>query len=473
MSDKYDVIVIGAGPAGYVAAIRAAQLGLKTACVDNWANDAGKASLGGTCLNVGCIPSKALLDSSERYEQAKHSFADHGVMVKDVEIDVAAMQKHKAGIVNTLTGGIQTLFKANGVKPIFGRGRLLTGMKVEVTSGDDTQVLEAGNVILAPGSSPVDISACPMDGDKIVDSTGALNFDEVPKRLCVIGAGVIGMELGSVWGRLGAHVTVLEAQEQFMPMADSKVARTAERVFRKQGFDLRLGARVQSAKATKKQVTVHYVDEEGEKKVTADKVLVAVGRRPNTDDLFAADVELELDERGLVIVDEECMSTVPGVYAIGDVIHGPMLAHKGSEEGVMVAELIAGHYARVNYDTVPNVVYTNPEIAWVGKTDHELKAAGIPFKTGEFPLAANGRARIMEGADGLIRIHAHKETDEILGVHLIGPYASELLAEGVLAMEFGATAEDIALTMHAHPTLSEAFHEAALAVDKRAIHRAN
>ena len=472
MSHSYDVVVIGAGPAGYVAAIRCAQLGLKTACVDDWTDAKGQPSLGGTCLNAGCIPSKALLDSSERYEAARHSFARHGVMINDLSIDVAKMQAHKDEIVGGLTGGIRTLFKANKITPYFGRGKLLNGKKVAVSGKDEDTMLEARHVILAPGSSPVDIGACPQDGDKIVDSTGALNFEAVPDRFCVIGAGVIGLELGSVWRRLGSKVTVLEAQESFLPMTDAKIARTAERIFRKQDLDIRLGARVQSAKATAKQVAVHYVDAEGEKKVVADKVLVAVGRRPNTDGLFDTDVPLEIDEHGQVIVDEQCLTSVPGVYAIGDVITGPMLAHKGSEEGVMVAEIIAGHFAKVNYDTVPNVVYTMPEIAWVGKTDQELKAAGIPFKSGEFPLAANGRARIMDQPEGLVRIHAHRETGEILGVHLVGPYASELLAEGVLAMEFGASAEDIALTMHAHPTLSEAFHEAALAVDGKAIHRA-
>ena len=472
MSNSYDVVVIGAGPAGYVAAIRCAQLGLNTACVDDWTDAKGQPSLGGTCLNAGCIPSKALLDSSERYEAARHSFAHHGVMVNDLSIDVAKMQAHKDEIVGGLTGGIRTLFKANKITSYFGRGKLLNGKRVAVSGKDEDTVLEAEHVILAPGSSPVDISACPQDGDKIVDSTGTLNFEAVPDRLCVIGAGVIGLELGSVWRRLGSKVTLLEAQESFLPMADSKITRMAERIFRKQDLDLRLGARVQSAKATAKQVAVHYVDAEGEKKVVADKVLVAVGRRPNTDGLFDTDVPLEIDEHGQVIVDEQCRTSMPGVYAIGDVITGPMLAHKGSEEGVMVAETIAGHFAKVNYDTVPNVVYTMPEIAWVGKTDRELKAAGIPFKSGEFPLAANGRARIMDQTEGLIRIHAHRETGAILGVHLVGPYASELLAEGVLAMEFGATAEDIALTMHAHPTLSEAFHEAALAVDGKAIHRA-
>ena len=472
MSHSYDVVVIGAGPAGYVAAIRCAQLGLKTACVDDWTDADGKPSLGGACLNAGCIPSKALLDSSERYEAAQHSFAQHGVMVNGLAIDVSKMQAHKDAIVHGLTGGIRTLFKANRVTPYFGRGKLLADKRVEVTGGKEAVVLEARNVILAPGSRPVDIAACPQDGDKIVDSTGALNFREVPERLCVIGAGVIGLELGSVWRRLGAKVTLLEAQESFLPIADAKVARLAERLFRKQGLDIRMGARVQSAKATAKQVTVQYVDAEGEKKAVADKVLVAIGRRPNTDNLFAADAPLEIDERGQIIVDEQCRTSIPDVYAVGDVIAGPMLAHKGSEEGVMAAEIIAGQVAKVNYDTVPNVVYTTPEIAWVGKTDRQLKAEATPFKTGEFPLAANGRAKIMDHPDGLIRIHAHKDTGAILGVHLIGPYASELLGEAVLAMEFGACAEDIALTMHAHPTLSEAFHEAALAVDGKAIHRA-
>jgi dihydrolipoamide dehydrogenase len=475
MSKSYDVVVIGAGPAGYVAAIRAAQLGLKTACVDRWINKQGEPALGGTCLNVGCIPSKALLESSEHYHELLHGLGEHGISAKSVAIDVPKMISRKDKIVSDLTGGIKQLFKANKIDWVQGRGRLLTGKQVEVTpNGADqpSETLSAGAVILATGSRAIDIPAARIDRDRIVDSTGALEFTEVPKKLGVIGAGVIGVELGSVWNRLGSEVVLLEAQDDFMPLADTQIARESLRQFKKQGLDIRLGARVTSSKATAKQVALTYQDKDGEHKLTFQKLIVAVGRRPNSDNLWASDVELMSDESGFVHVDDQCRTTLPDIYAIGDLVRGPMLAHKGSEEGVAVAEIIAGQATELNHDTIPNVIYTAPEIAWVGKTEQELKSAGTDYRVGSFPFAANGRARAMEQAAGMVKIIADAKTDRILGGHIVGPSASELIAEIVLAMEFGASSEDIARTIHAHPTLSESVHEAALAVDGRALHRA-
>jgi len=475
MSKSYDVVVIGAGPAGYVAAIRAAQLGLKTACVDRWINKQGKPALGGTCLNVGCIPSKALLESSEHYHELLHSIGEHGISAKSVAIDVPKMIARKDKIVSDLTGGISQLFKANKIGWVQGRGRLLTGMRVEVTpNGADqpSETLKAGAVILATGSRPVDIPAARIDRKRLVDSTGALEFTAVPKRLGVIGAGVIGIELGSVWRRLGSDVILLEAQDDFLPLADVQIARESLRQFKKQGLDIRLGARVTSTKATAKQVALTYQDKDGEHKLIFDKLIVAVGRRPNSDNLWASDVELISDESGFVHVDDQCRTPQPDIYAIGDLVRGPMLAHKGSEEGAAVAEIIAGQATVLNHDTIPSVIYTAPEIAWVGKTEQELKAAGADYRVGTFPFAANGRARAMEQASGMVKIIADAKTDRILGGHIVGPMASELIAELVLAMEFGASSEDIARTIHAHPTLSESLHEAALAVDGRALHRA-
>jgi dihydrolipoamide dehydrogenase len=475
MSKSYDVVVIGAGPAGYVAAIRAAQLGLKTACVDRWVNKQGEPALGGTCLNVGCIPSKALLESSEHYHELLHGIEEHGISAKSVAIDVPKMIARKDKIVSDLTGGIKQLFKANKIDWVQGRGRLLAGKQVEVTpNGADapSETLNAGAVILATGSRPVDIPAARIDRGRIVDSTGALELTEVPKKLGVIGAGVIGIELGSVWRRLGSEVVLLEAQDDFLPLADEQIARESLRQFKKQGLDIRLGARVTSSKATAKQVAVTYQDKKGEHKLTFERLIVAVGRRPNSDNLWASDVELNCDESGFVDVDSQCRTSLPDIYAVGDLVRGPMLAHKGSEEGAAVAEIIAGQATVLNHDTIPSVIYTAPEIAWVGKTEQELKAAGTEYRVGSFPFAANGRARAMEQAAGMVKIVADAATDRILGAHIVGPQASELIAELVLAMEFGASSEDIARTIHAHPTLSESVHEAALAVDGRALHRA-
>ncbi|HWY94530.1 MAG TPA: dihydrolipoyl dehydrogenase [Steroidobacteraceae bacterium] len=470
MSEVYDVIVIGAGPAGYPAAIRAAQNKLKVACVDEWQNTDGSYAFGGTCLNAGCIPSKALLESSELFQRAKDEFAIHGINVGSLTLDLGAMQKRRASVVKTMTNGINTLFKANGVVGIQGHGRLLPGNKVVVKAPDGSEkTLEAKNVVLASGSTPVRLKSVPHDGKYIVDSWNALEFDAVPKRLGVIGAGVIGLELGSVWRRLGSEVVVLEALEQFLPIVDQTIAKEAQRHFKKQGLDIKLGAKVSSATVSGNAVDVVYTDKQGEHSLQVDKLIVAVGRRPYTQELLAAGTGVELDEHGFIKVDEHCRTAVPNVWAIGDVVRGPMLAHKGKEEGVMVADLIAGHYGEVNYKVIPSVIYTAPEIAWVGQTEEQVKAGGRPYKIGTFPFAASGRARAMEAAAGMAKIVSAKDDDEVLGVHVIGPMAGELISEAVLAMEYSASTEDIQRTIHAHPTLSEAIHEAALAVDKKAI----
>jgi dihydrolipoamide dehydrogenase len=473
MTDQFDVVVIGAGPAGYVAAIRCAQLGLNTACIDQWINPQGKPVLGGTCLNVGCIPSKALLESSERFAQARHMLSDHGVRVSGVELDLGAMLARKDRIVQELTKGIEQLFKANKVCWLQGRGQLLGGKEIKLTEAgrDKPRSLTAGHVILAPGSSPLELDHVPLQGDIVVDSTGALEFQAVPERLGIIGAGVIGLELGSVWRRLGTEtVTVLEAQDSFLPIADEQVAKEALRIFKRQGLDIQLNSRVTDCKVEGKSVDIHYQNDDGDQRATFDKLIVAVGRRPNTDSLAADEATLLMDEWGFVHVDEQCRTNLPGVYAIGDAVRGPMLAHKGSEEGVMVAELIAGHSAAVNYRAVPSVIYTMPEVAWVGETEQALRAAGDAYRSGVFPFAASGRARALGETDGFIKVLADAWTDRILGVHMIGHQCGELIAEAVIAMELGASAEDIALTMFAHPTLSESFHEAALAVHDRPLH---
>lgn len=473
-SDSFDVVVIGGGPAGYPAAIRAAQNKLKVACIDEWKNRDGTHALGGTCLNAGCIPSKALLESSEMYHRARHELAVHGVVASSVTLDLAAMQKRRAGIVRTMTGGISALFKANGVTACQGHGRLLGPGQVEVTGADGTRrLLRSRHVVLASGSVPVRLKSAPHDDLHIVDSWNALEFDTVPPRLGVIGAGVIGLELGSVWRRLGSTVTVIEALDSFLPMADQAVAKEALKGFRKLGLDIRLGARVTRAAVQDGAVIVQFSDSKGEQSVTVDRLVVAVGRRPFTDGLIAPGVGVKLDERGFIEVDEHCRTSVPDVWAIGDVVRGPMLAHKGKEEGVMVADLIAGLYGDVNYRTIPSVIYTAPEIAWVGQTEEQARASGRPVKIGSFPFTASGRARAMEAGSGFCKVVAAADDDEILGIHIIGPMAGELIAEGVLAMEYSASAEDIQRTIHAHPTLSEALHEAALAVDKRAIDSIN
>ncbi len=478
MSDKYHVAVIGAGPAGYVAAIRCTQLGFDTACIDDFMDSEGKPSLGGTCLNVGCIPSKALLDSSEQYHRVKHEFGAHGIHLKGVSIDIGEMLARKEKVVRSLTGGVKQLFKSNNVASIHGRGKLTgrgsNGWQVEIANGKDKRTIEAEHVILACGSLPIDIPVAPVDQKTIVDSTGALAFTEVPKRLGVIGAGVIGLELGSVWRRLGAEVTILEALDTFLPAVDKQIARDAQRQFKQQGLNVNLGCKVTGAKAGKKGVAVTFEDKDGEHKVEFDRLIVCVGRRPNTRDIVDESVGLKLDKRGFIQVDGSCRTELDKVYAVGDAVRGPMLAHKGSEEGVAVAEMIAGQHFHVNYDVIPWVIYTWPEIAWAGATEEQLKEAGIEYKAGNFPFAATGRALAMnEGGAGRVKFLADAKTDRLLGAHIVGPYASELIAETVVAMEFEGCSEDLARIVHAHPTLSEAVHEAALAVDKRAIHRAN
>ncbi|MAR00045.1 MAG: dihydrolipoyl dehydrogenase [Oceanospirillaceae bacterium] len=474
MSNKFDVIVIGGGPGGYVAAIRAAQLGLKTACVEKWQNKEGKQVLGGTCLNVGCIPSKALLDSSHKYEEAHAKFEMHGISTGKVSMDVATMLARKDQIVKNLTGGVAGLFKSNGVTSLEGTGKLLAGKKVEVTDFEGkTETYEADNVIIATGSVPVNIPPAPLTEDVIVDSTGALEFEKVPKRLGVIGAGVIGLELGSVWGRLGAEVVVLEAQDNFLHLVDQAVAKEAKKLFTKQGMDIRLGARVTGTDVKRKKVTVTYQDAEGEKSEEFDKLIVAVGRRPYTEGLLSADCGVNMDERGFIHVDETCKTDAPGIWAVGDVVRGPMLAHKASEEGVMVAERIAGHKAQVNYDCIPSVIYTSPEIAWVGKTEEQLKGDGESYNVGTFSFAANGRAMASTDTEGFVKIIADAETDRILGASVIGPSAGDLCQQVVVAMEFGSSAEDLGMMVFSHPTLSEAVHEAALSVNNAAIHKAN
>ena len=473
MSNHYDVIIVGAGPAGYVAAIRCAQLGMKTACIDKWLDKDGQPSLGGTCLNAGCIPSKALLESSEWYDRLQRGMDTHGIAVDGVTLDVAAMIASKDAVVRDLTGGIASLFKTNGVEWVQGRGQLMPDRQVDVTGHDGcVQTLNATHVILAPGSVPVPLAVAPLNNDTVVDSEGALEWTDVPRRLGIIGAGIIGLELGSVWRRLGAEVTLLEAQDVFLSMADQQIAKAALRSFRKQGLDVHLGACVKSTTTTDDGVFIEYENSETENSLTVDRLIVAVGRQPCTEGLASADAALILDERGFIHIDEDCATSAPGVYAIGDAVRGPMLAHKGSEEGVAVAERIAGQHSEVNYEVIPSVVYTHPEIAWVGRTEEALKQAGTDYRTGTFPFAASGRARAMQETDGMVKILSDAVTDRVLGVHMLGPSASELIAQAVTAMEFDASSEDIARTIFAHPTLSEALHEAALAIDNRAIHMA-
>jgi len=478
-AQTFDLIVIGAGPAGYVAAIRAAQLGLKVACIDDFKGKDGKQALGGTCLNVGCIPSKALLDSSKQFWNLTHHFDVHGIATKGACIDVGTMVGRKDKIVKQFTGGIGMLFKSNKVTPFFGTGKLQRadqnpGNQVEVTAPDGSkQLLQAANVIIATGSVPIELPFAKFDGKTIVDNAGALDFDSVPKRLGVIGAGVIGLELGSVWKRLGAQVTILEALPDFLGAADADIAKAAAREFKKQELDIKLGAKVSRAEVKKNAVDVTYTDKDGEHTITVDKLLVAVGRRAWTQGALGDGVGVKSDERGRIVVDEHCWTGVDGVWAIGDCVRGPMLAHKGSEEGVMVAELIAGKAGHVDYDVIPWVIYTEPEIAWAGRTEAQCKAENIPYKVGSFPFSAIGRAVAMNEPAGMVKVIAHADTDRILGVHMVGASVSELIAEAVVTMEFKGSSEDLARIVHAHPTLSEAVHEAALSVDKRAIHKAN
>jgi dihydrolipoamide dehydrogenase len=455
----FDLVVIGAGPGGYIAAIRAAQLGLNVACIEK------EAALGGTCLRVGCIPSKALLESSERFADVKHGLGTHGIKVQGVELDLPAMLKRKDSIVRQLTNGVGGLFKKNGVTRYTGTGRLLGGGRVAV-DGTQPVELQAKHILIATGSQVASLPGITFDGDRIGTSTEALAYPSVPGHLVVIGAGVIGLELGSVWSRLGAKVTVLEYLDRILPGTDTEIATQARKSFEKQGLVFQLGVRVTGAEVQGDQVVV---TRDGGEPITCDRVLVAVGRKPNTEGLGLDAVGLETDKRGRIPVDAHFQTSVPGLYAIGDVIAGPMLAHKAEEEGVACVERIVTGYGHVNYDTIPNVVYTMPEVASVGRTEEELQAAGIPYRKGSFPFMANGRAKALAITDGQVKILAHAETDRLLGVHIFGPWAGELIAEAAAAMEFGATAEDLARTCHAHPTLSEAIKEAALAVDGRTL----
>ncbi|MFA5494815.1 MAG: dihydrolipoyl dehydrogenase [Porticoccaceae bacterium] len=479
MSEKYDMIVIGAGPAGYVCAIRAAQLGLKTACIEKMTGSDGKGVNGGTCLNVGCIPSKALLDSSHKYADLVKGLDKHGISVGTLNLDVAKMIERKDGIVKQLTQGIAGLFKANGVTSLFGTGRLLADRKVEYTSHDgEVTVFDPDNVVIACGSQSIDIPVAQVDGEVIINSTGALAMQAVPERLGVIGAGVIGLELGSVWKRLGSEVVLLEAMEDFLPVMDQQIAKETQKILKKQGLDIRLGCRVTgsdiSGRGKNRKVTVTYLTPDGkESKEVFDKLIVCVGRRPHTEDLLAADSGVALDERGFIFVNDHCATNAPGIWAIGDLVRGPMLAHKGSEEGVMVAERIAGHKTQVNYDIIPNVIYIHPEVAAVGRTEEQLKQSGEPYKIGIFPFAASGRALAADESEGMVKLIAHAETDRVLGCHIVGPSAADLVQQVAIAMEFGSTSEDLALMVFGHPTLSESVHEAALAADGRAIHIPN
>jgi dihydrolipoamide dehydrogenase len=475
MVKSFDVAVIGAGPGGYVAAIRCGQLGLSTACIDDFKNGEGKAALGGTCLNVGCIPSKALLESSENYERVAHRFSEHGIRADNVSIDVRTMIARKDKIVEVSTNGIAALFNKNKVSWLHGRGRLLSGpdpWRIEVKDGERSEIVEAANVIIATGSSPRQIAQAAVDNERILDNAGALAIDEVPKRLGVVGAGVIGLEMGSVWRRLGSDVTLLEALPSFLPVVDEQVAKEAARIFtRNLGLKIETGVKIHEVRQSKKELTVVYETSAGEKQsLSVDKLIVAVGRIPNIEGLGVEEVGLKLDERGRIDVDDFCRTNLKNVYAIGDVVRGPMLAHKSSEEGVMVAERLKGQATHVNMETIPWVIYTSPEIAWVGRTEQELKAAGVEYRSGSFPFLASGRARSLGDTAGFVKVLADAKTDRILGVHMIGPLVSELISEAVVAMEFEASSEDLARIVHAHPSLSEVVHEAALGVDKRTLH---
>jgi dihydrolipoamide dehydrogenase len=473
MSKNFDVVVIGGGPGGYIAAIRAAQLGFAVACIDEWKNAAGGPALGGTCTNVGCIPSKALLQSSEHFEHAGHAFAEHGIDVKGLSLNLDQMQKRKDGVVKQNNDGIVYLFKKNKITFFHGRGAFVkndgAGIEIKV-SGKTEESLIAKQVVIATGSNPRPLPGAPFDEKMILSNTGALAIEAVPKRLGVIGAGVIGLEMGSVWRRLGADVTVLEALPTFLGAVDEQIAKEAHKLFTKQGLVVTLGVKIGAITSGKKEVTVEYVDAAGAaQKAVFDKLIVSIGRSPNTIGLNGEAIGLKLDERGFVAVDDDCKTSVANVWAIGDVVRGPMLAHKAEEEGVAVAERIAGQHGHVNFNTVPWVIYTSPEIAWVGKTEQQLKADGVAYKAGTFPFMANGRARALGDTSGMVKFLADARTDEILGVHIVGPSASELISEAVVAMEFRASSEDIARICHAHPSLSEATKEAALAVEKRSL----
>jgi dihydrolipoamide dehydrogenase len=485
MTKEFDVIVIGGGPGGYIAAIRAAQLGFKTACIDEWKNSKGGPAPGGTCTNVGCIPSKALLQSSEHFEHAGHHFVDHGIGLKDLTIDIAKMHARKDTVISQNNDGVLYLFKKNKITFFHGRGSFVAAaapdaagqtngvyeINVALAAKDATsEVISGKHIIVATGSSARVLPGTPFDEENILSNDGALRMPAVPKKLGVIGAGVIGLEMGSVWRRLGADVTVLEGASTFLAAVDEQIAKEAKKAFDKQGLKFEMGVKIGEIKNSKKGVNIAYTNAKGEAQtLEVDKLIISIGRTANTTGLNAEAVSLKLDERGMVIVDDDCRTSLLNVWAVGDVVRGPMLAHKAEEEGVAVAERIAGQHGHVNFNTVPWVIYTSPEIAWVGKNEQELKAAGRVYRSGSFPFAANGRARAIGDTTGMVKMLADAVTDEILGVHIVGPQAAELIAECVMAMEFRASSEDIARICHAHPSLSEATKEAALAVDKRTL----
>lgn len=473
MSEKYDVIVVGGGPGGYVAAIRAAQLGLSTVCIDNFIGKDGKPALGGTCLNVGCIPSKALLDSSKNFAHMQHDYKNHGISFENAQIDVTKMIGRKDKIVKQFTGGIAGLFKANKVKAIHALGTLMGNNQVKLTQGEKTTIIEGTHIIIATGSTPFSIPNVEIDNKLIVDNAGALNIEETPKKLGIIGAGVIGLEMASVWGRLGSEIVIFEAMDSLLAAADKDIAKVAGREFKKQKMDIRLKTFVKAAKIVDNQVEVTFEKNGEQATETFDKLLVAVGRKSQTEGLLAEGCGVELTDRGQIQVNDLCQTTAENIWAIGDVVRGPMLAHKASEEGIAVAERIAGQHGHIDFNTCPWVIYTEPEIAWVGKTEQQLKDEGVEYNVGTFPFAAIGRAVAMNQPEGIVKLLADKETDTLLGAHIVGANASELIAECVVTMEFQGCAEDLARIIHAHPTLSEAVHEAALSVDKRAIHKMN
>ncbi len=468
----YDVVVIGAGPAGYVCAIRCAQLGLQVACIDEWVNEKGKSTLGGTCLNVGCIPSKALLDSSHHVHFLNHQAKGHGINIDNFDIDIAAMQKRKDKVVQVLTGGVASLLKKNKVALHTGTASFISANKINIKNNFDntTEEIQAKNIVIASGSVPADIPMAKVDNDSILDSTGALSLKSVPKRLGIIGAGVIGLEMGSVWNRLGSEVVILEALADFLPSADQEIGKEALKILTKQGLDIRLNSLVKEVKTENDKILLKYEADGEERSLEVDKLIVAVGRKANTASMKLDAVKIKVDSKGFVETDKQWRTSVKNIYAIGDVIGGAMLAHKGSEEGIAVAELLAGQHAEMNHEHIPWVIYTWPEVAWAGRTEEECRSAGVKTKVGAFPFMALGRARAMGDTDGKFKVIADRETDRILGVHIIGPNASELISEAVVAMESDLSSEDLARTIHAHPSLAEGMHEAALAVDDRAIH---
>lgn len=462
-NNTYDLVVIGAGPGGYVAAIRAAQLGMRVACVD-------KSEVGGTCLNIGCIPSKALLESSELYYQTGETFKRHGIKIRDIKLDLPAMMARKDKIVKILTSGVKGLFRKNKVEYFQGKGSIKSPGKVEVSSEKNSDVLDAKNILIATGSVPVSLPNLPFDGTHVITSTEALSLPKVPQKMVVIGAGAVGLELGSVWNRLGAEVHVIELMEHIIPGMDQECTGQLQKILEKQGMTFQLKASAQSAEIKKGKVHLTVTKNSEKSKITCDCVLVAVGRKSYTDGLGAQEAGIEIDKRGKILVDNQFQTNVPGIFAIGDVIPGPMLAHKAEEEGIAAVELMAGKAGHINYDAVPNVVYTYPELASVGMTGEAVKEKGMKVRIGKFPFRANGRAHSLEATDGMVKVISDEKTDRMLGLHILGARASDMIAEAAIAMEFSASAEDIARSVHAHPTLAEIVKEAALAVDNRAIH---